>query len=190
MAQNVDMMGASARTSRGLGSSTLIGVSVVLAAGYMSTAAIREHARTEREVAIEQSRQAHALVVERERGAAQLRLAYVDHANAPSDRHRTLRLILATTQDATLRAWAEGEKSIFDKELADAQKRIEEAEAALAAARAAQAAAPPSPGAERAPAAERPAAARPAASVDDVRLQQARLEEARARQRQIQGDGF
>jgi hypothetical protein len=158
----------------------------------MSTAAIREHARTERDIALEQSRQAHALAVERERAAAQLRLAYVDHANAPADRYRTLRLILATTQDATLRAWAEGEKSIFDKELADAHKRIDEAEAALAAARAAQASAPP-PSATPAPAQPAPAGApapKPAASVDDVKLQQARLEEARARQRKIEGDGF
>lgn len=187
MVQNVDLQ-ATARPSRWPGSSTLIGVSVVLAAAYMATAAIREHARTEREIVLEQSRQAHALAVERERAAAQLRLAYVDHANAPADRYRTLRLILATTQDATLRAWAEGEKSIFDRELADAQKKIEEAEAALAAARAAQAAAPPPP-ASAAPA-PAPAVPKPAASVDDVKLQQARLEEARARQRKIEGDGF
>jgi hypothetical protein len=173
----------------------VVAMTAFVAGAFPVTAAIREHDQTEREVALEQGRQAHALAVERERQGEQLRSSYLDRANQPADRYRILRLILATTQDATLRAWAEGEKALFEKELAGAQKRIDEAEAALAAARAAQATMPPSASAApppnttpAAPAALPPHP--PVAAEMDVRLQQAKLEEARAKQRKIDGDGF
>ena len=81
-------------------------LTAVLAAVVPVTTAVEEHYRTSRELALEASKQAH-----------DIRTSYLDRLDKPGARLRTLRFVIATTDDATLKAWAEAETKQVEAEV-------------------------------------------------------------------------
>jgi hypothetical protein len=94
--------------------SLVAALTAIIAAVLPATTAIEEHYRTKRELALEESKQAN-----------DIRTSYLDRLDKPGARLRTLRFVLATTDDATLKAWAEAETLQVHAEIAAIQKQLD-----------------------------------------------------------------
>lgn len=81
-------------------------VTALVAAVLPVTKVIEEHYRNRRELALEEAKELN-----------ELRVDYLERYNVPGHRLRTLRFLIATTDDPRLRAWAEAEQAIVQAEL-------------------------------------------------------------------------
>jgi hypothetical protein len=88
-------------------------LTAVVAAIVPATTAIQEHYRNRRELALQESKQAH-----------EIRTSYLDRLDKPGARLRTLRFVLATTDDAVLKAWAHAETQQVQGEITAIQEQL------------------------------------------------------------------
>lgn len=88
-------------------------LTTVVAAVVPASTAIQGYYRNRRELALQESKQAH-----------EIRTSYLDRLDKPGSRLRTLRFVLATTDDAVLKAWAEAETMQVENELAAIQLQL------------------------------------------------------------------
>jgi hypothetical protein len=104
-------------------------LTAIVAAVVPVTTAVQAHYQKERELVLQESKQAH-----------EIRTSYLDRLDKPRARMRTLRFVLATTSDSALRSWAEEEKRQAQSELDEIDRKIAalEAEAKAEAAKASQ----------------------------------------------------
>jgi hypothetical protein len=89
-------------------------LTAIVAAIVPATTAVQEHYRTNRELALEESKQAN-----------DIRTSYLDRLDKPGARLRTLRFVLATTDDAALKAWAQAETLQVQAEIAAIQSQLD-----------------------------------------------------------------
>ena len=89
-------------------------LTAIVAAILPVTTAIQEHYRTNRELALEESKQAN-----------DIRTGYLDRLDKPGARLRTLRFVLATTNDVSLRTWALAETAQVQLEIAQIQQQLD-----------------------------------------------------------------
>ena len=89
-------------------------LTAIIAAVLPVTTAVQEHYRTNRELALEESKQAN-----------EIRTGYLDRLDKPGARLRTLRFVLATTDDAALKAWAQAETLQVQGEIAAIQQQLD-----------------------------------------------------------------
>jgi hypothetical protein len=85
----------------------------IIAAVLPVTKVIEEHYRNEREHALEAAKAQN-----------DLRMAYLDRYEVPGHRLRTLRFLIATTDDPRLRSWAETEVAFVKEELAVIERQL------------------------------------------------------------------
>jgi hypothetical protein len=88
-------------------------LTALIAAVVPVTTAVQAHYQKERELALQESKQAH-----------EIRTSYLDRLDKPGAKLRTLRFVLATTNDPTLKAWAEEEKKEVKAELDEIDRKI------------------------------------------------------------------
>jgi hypothetical protein len=74
---------------------------------------VQAHYQQARELALEESKQAH-----------EIRTSYLDRLDKPGAKLRTLRFVLATTDDAALRAWASAEAKLVEADLAEIDRQL------------------------------------------------------------------
>ena len=84
--------------------------------------------QSNRELALESQKQANAIAMQRERQAEDIRTSYLERLKVPGEHLRTLRFVIATTNDNTLRAWAVQEKKVVEEELHKLDDAIKQAE--------------------------------------------------------------
>jgi hypothetical protein len=88
-------------------------LTAIVAAIVPVTTAVQEHYRNKRELALEESKQAH-----------EIRSSYLDRLDKPGARLRTLRFVVATTDDAVLKAWAEAETKEVEGEITSIREQL------------------------------------------------------------------
>jgi hypothetical protein len=88
-------------------------LTAIVAAILPVTTAVQEHYRTSRELKLEESKQAN-----------EIRTGYLDRLDKPGARLRTLRFVLATTDDTALKAWAQAETLQVQSEIAAIQQQL------------------------------------------------------------------
>jgi hypothetical protein len=108
------MVSADPRSAWWRNGSLVAALTAIIAAILPVTTAIQEHYRTNRELALEESKQAN-----------DIRTSYLDRLDKPGARLRTLRFVLATTDDAALKAWAQAETLQVQTEIAAIQKQLD-----------------------------------------------------------------
>jgi hypothetical protein len=87
-------------------------MTAIIAAVLPITKMIEEHYRNEREFALEVAKEQN-----------ELRMAYLDRYDVPGHRQRTLRFLIATTDDPRLLTWARAELLIVMEEIAVIEKQ-------------------------------------------------------------------
>jgi hypothetical protein len=97
-------------------------LTAIIAAVVPVTTAVQAHYQKERELALEESKQAHAI-----------RASYLDRLDKPGARLRTLRFVLATSNNPDLKEWAQAEKKEVQAELDGIYKQIDEIDQLVAA---------------------------------------------------------
>ena len=95
-------------------------LTAIIAAVIPVTTAVQAHYQKERELSLQESKQAY-----------EIRVSYLDRLDKPRARLRTLRFVLATTNDAALKAWAEAETKHVQAELNELDRKIAALEAKL-----------------------------------------------------------
>jgi len=88
-------------------------LTAIIAAVLPVTTAVQAHYQKEREIALQESKQAH-----------EIRTSYLDRMDKPGAKLRTLRFVLATTTDPALKAWAEEEEKRIQAELDEIDRQI------------------------------------------------------------------
>jgi hypothetical protein len=88
-------------------------MTTIVAAVMPVTKIIEEHYQSQRELALQEAKQAN-----------DIRVAYLDRAAVPGQRLRTLRFLIGTSSDRGLVAWAEAEKLLVEKELASIDQQL------------------------------------------------------------------
>lgn len=89
-------------------------MTAIIAAVLPITKMIEEHYRNEREFALEVAKEQN-----------ELRMAYLDRYEVPGHRQRTLRFLIATTEDARLLTWARAELEHVRMELEAIERQME-----------------------------------------------------------------
>ncbi len=88
-------------------------LTAIVAAVIPVTTAIQEHFQKVRELALEESKQAH-----------EIRTSYLDRLDKPGARLRTLRFVLAVSDDSALKKWAQEETAQVQSEVDDIDGQI------------------------------------------------------------------
>lgn len=88
-------------------------LTAIIAAVVPVTTAVQAHYEKARELALQDGKQAH-----------EIRTSYLDRLDKPGARLRTLRFVLATTNDPSLIAWAQAETKEVQAEIDGIEKRI------------------------------------------------------------------
>jgi len=96
-------------------------LTTIIAAVIPVTTAVQAHYEKERQLALEESKQAH-----------EIRTSYLDRLEKPGARLRTLRFVLATTADPSLRQWAQAETKKVQEELDEIDQQIAEIDRQIA----------------------------------------------------------
>jgi len=106
--------------------SIVASMTAIIAAVLPVTTAIQGHYEKERELLLQESKQAH-----------EIRTSYLDRLDKPGAKLRTLRFVEATTTDEALRLWAQSEKrqvqAEIQAEVDPLDKQIEQVDKELAA---------------------------------------------------------
>lgn len=89
-------------------------MTAIIAAVVPVTTAVQQHYQKERELALQESKQAN-----------DIRTGYLDRLEKPGAKLRTLRFVMATTTDPDLKAWAQAETKEVKADLHDIDKQIE-----------------------------------------------------------------
>lgn len=92
-------------------------MTAIIAAVLPVTTAVQKHYENERELSLQEARQATELALLQARQENDIRLAYLQRFEVPGHRMQTLRFLLATSIDPRLLAWARAEKDIVQAEL-------------------------------------------------------------------------
>jgi hypothetical protein len=117
---------------------TITTLTTILAAVVPLTTAVHGWAQKDRELALEElkfktanslelQKQTNAIAMQRERQTEEIRTSYLERLKAPGEHLRTLRFILATTDDKTLRNWAIEEKNVVEGDLRKLEEEISRA---------------------------------------------------------------
>ena len=106
-------------------SSTVTLIAAILAAIMPATTAVQGHFQKERELALEEKKQRHAMDLERERQTEQIRNAYLDRLKNEGELVRTLRFVEATNTDLAMRTWATTERTRLEDTLKKWQDHID-----------------------------------------------------------------
>jgi len=96
---------------------TIATLTAIVAAIVPVTTAVQGWAQKNRELALEDRKQTE-----------NIRTFYLERLKVPGEHLRTLRFVIATTNDSTLRAWAEQEKKVVEGELRGLDDEIKRAE--------------------------------------------------------------
>jgi hypothetical protein len=91
-------------------------LTAIIAAVVPVTTAIQAHSQQERELALQESKQGH-----------EIRTSYLDRLDKPGAKLRTLRFVLATTTDPTLKDWAREEMKQVRGELEALERQLDAA---------------------------------------------------------------
>jgi hypothetical protein len=116
-------------------SATITTLTAIVAAVVPLTTAVRGWVQKNRELALESQKQANAIAMQRERQVEDIRTSYLDRLKTPGEHLRTLRFVIATTNDTRLRDWAVNEKKETEDELRKLDQEIRQAEEAAEKAR-------------------------------------------------------
>lgn len=98
--------------------STVTTLTAIIAAVVPITTAVQAHYEKERELGMQESKQAH-----------EIRTGYLDRLDKPGGRLRTLRFVIATTDDPSLRKWAVEEThalELAEQLVEQTQERVDE----------------------------------------------------------------
>lgn len=82
-----------------------------------------EAARSEQKLKLEAAKQKHDEAMATQRQNEKIRTAYLERLKAPGEHLRTLRFVLATTDDPKLRHWASSEEKIVNATIAADRKK-------------------------------------------------------------------
>ena len=99
---------------------TIATLTAIVAASVPVTTAVQGWVQKNRELALEDRKQTE-----------NIRTSYLQRLEVPGEHLRTLRFVIATTNDSTLRAWAEQEKKVVEGELRGLDDEIKRAEEAV-----------------------------------------------------------
>jgi hypothetical protein len=88
-------------------------LTAIVAAVVPVTTAVEAHYGKERELALQESKQAH-----------EIRTNYLDRLEKPGAKLRTLRFVLATTTDPVLKDWARDEAKVVQAEIGEMDRKI------------------------------------------------------------------
>ena len=88
-------------------------MTALIAAVMPVTTAVQAHYQKERELVLQEGKQAH-----------EIRTSYLDRLEKPGAKLRTLRFVTATTSDPGLQKWASDEAMVVQAELADVDRQL------------------------------------------------------------------
>jgi len=108
----------------------IIALAAIVAAVVPLTTAVQGWMRKNRELALGWQKQTNAIAMQRERQAEDIRTSYLERPRVPGERLRTLRFVIATTNDSKFRAWAIEEKKVVEDELRKPDDETKQAERA------------------------------------------------------------
>ena len=99
---------------------TITTLTAIVVASVPVTTAVQGWVQKNRELALEDRKQTE-----------NIRTSYLERLKVPGEHLRTLRFVIATTNDSPLRAWAEQEKKVVEGELRGLDDEIKRAEEAV-----------------------------------------------------------
>jgi hypothetical protein len=101
-------------------------MTALIAAAMPVTMGVMGYFQKEREVALAQAQKERELALQLAQQDHTIRTSYLDRIEHPSARLRTLRFVLATTNDPSLRSWAQDEKKLVEKEVDQLRQELED----------------------------------------------------------------
>jgi hypothetical protein len=119
---------------------TITSLTAIIAAVVPATTGVQGWVQKNREIELEAfkfskandlevKKQTNATKLQETRQAEDIRTAYLERLKAPGEHLRTLRFILATTNDVQLRSWATNERKVVEEELGKLDAQLKHAQA-------------------------------------------------------------
>jgi len=107
---------------------SLTSSAALIAVAIPAATAIWGHYDKAKELGLQKEKQSYELAMAREKQTEDIRSKYLDRLDDGKSRQRTLRFLVSTAADSSVKTWANNELAIVDKDIAEVERKVAEKE--------------------------------------------------------------